>query len=319
MNSAYRQLYIFQSLLTNHILNKSNLADHFDVTERAIQRDFSQIKQFIFDQQLPYQLTYSRKQSGYQLTTTQDQLSKQTVLLLIKILLASRSLNKTELNATITSLLATLPHTEQAEVQPIIKNEFFYYQPLRHQQDLIALIWQLSRFIAHQTTIDIDYRNSKNHTETRTILPQTIIFSEYYFYVVAYSAKYQTNRYFRLDRIFNYHLSKQKIHRSRAEHVSGGQLRQVVQFMQPGEKVTIQFEFSGVVEAALDRFPTARVITAKSSSHTVLIETEVVDNGAIMWLLSQGPLVKVISPASFVQQIRESLAKTLKQYSSEKS
>jgi len=318
MNSAYRQLYIFQSLLTNHILNKSSLADHFGVTTRAIQRDFSQIKQFIFDQQLPYQLTYSRKHNGYQLTATQNQLSKQTVLLLIKILLASRSLNRTELNTAIGSLLATLPHTEQAEVQPIIKNEIFYYQPLHHQQDLIPLIWQLSRFITHQTTVDIDYRNSKNQTETRTILPQTIIFSEYYFYVVAYSSKYQANRFFRLDRIFNYHLSRQKIHRSRAEHVNGGQLRKLIQFMQPGEEITIQFEFSGVVEAALDRFPTAKVITDKSNPHTVLIEAEVFDTGAIMWLLGQGPLVKVVSPASFVRQIHESLEKTLNQYSSEK-
>lgn len=314
MNAAYRQLYIFQLLISDHVINKQTVATHFNVTARAIQRDISQIKDFITDQQLPYQLIYSRQLDGYQLLTAQDQISKLVILVLIKIVLASRSLNQVELHNTVTSLLSLITKDEQAEIKPIIKNELFHYQSVHHQQPLLKLIWTISQLIGTQQTIDIDYRNSHNQTETRTILPQAIIFSEFYFYVVAYSAKYQANRFFRLDRIFDYRIATQKIHRSRSERVSDGELRQYIHYMQPGEKITIRFEFSGIVEAALDRFPTAKVITAESTSTKVLIEAEVFDTGAMMWLLSQGPRVRVVSPDSFVRKMRESLVETLKQY-----
>ncbi|WP_434432693.1 helix-turn-helix transcriptional regulator [Lactiplantibacillus paraplantarum] len=314
MNAAYRQLYIFQLLISDHLINKGQLAEHFAVNPRAIQRDISQIKVFITEQQLPYQLTYRRQLDGYQLTTAQDHISKLVILALIKILLASRSLNQAELHDTVTGLMGLVSKSEQAEITPIVKNEVFHYQPVHHQQPLLKLIWQISQFIITQQTIDIDYRNSQNQTETRTILPQAIIFSEYYFYVVAYSTKYRANRFFRLDRIFDYHTAKQKIHRSRAERVSDGELRQYIHYMQPGEKATIRFEFTGIVEAALDRFPTAKVITAQSNHQQVLIEAEVFDTGAMMWLLSQGPRVRVVSPDSFVQKMKDVLRETLRLY-----
>ncbi|CAM3210791.1 helix-turn-helix transcriptional regulator [Lactiplantibacillus plajomi] len=314
MNAAYRQLYIFQQLLSDHLVEKRPLAARFNVDPRAIQRDLSQLKTFISDQQLPYQLVYSRQRGGYQFVSAQDQVSKQVVLVLVKVLLASRALNQDELHDAVTGLLKLVTVSERAEVQPIIKNEVFHYQPLRHQQPLLKRIWAISQYISRQQPIAIDYRNARNQTQTREILPQALIFSEYYFYVVAYSLKYHANRFFRLDRIFGYRLSTQKIHRSRAERVSDGQLRQYIQYMQPGKLRTIRFEFSGVVEAALDRFPTARIITAASRPGTVLIEADVFDSGAMMWLLSQGQRVKVVGPADFVAQMKASLTATLAQY-----
>jgi len=314
MNAAYRQLYIFQLLISDHLVNKTELAEHFAVNPRAIQRDISQIKAFLTEQQLPYQLAYRRQLAGYQLTTAQDHISKLVILVLIKILLASRALNQAELHDVVTGLMGLVSKSEQVEIQPIIKNEVFHYQPVHHQQPLLKLIWQIGQVIIAQQTIDIDYRNSQNQTETRTILPQAIIFSEYYFYVMAYSTKYHANRFFRLDRIFGYRATTQKIHRSRAERVSDGELRQYIHYMQPGGKITIQFEFTGIVEAALDRFPTAKVITTKSSHDKVLIEAEVFDTGAMMWLLSQGPMVRVISPDFFVQKIQDKLRTTLALY-----
>ncbi|RRK09586.1 WYL domain-containing protein [Lactiplantibacillus garii] len=313
MNAAYRQLTILQLLLSDHLVIKTALADQFEVSPRAVQRDISQVKNFIADQQLPYQLVYRRKLGGYQLVSAQGNVSKQVVLVLVKILLASRAVTTTELHQTITGLMNLLPQPERREIQPIIKNETFYYQPVHHGKPLLKLIWELSQLIIHQTTIDIDYRNAHDQIETRTILPQAVIFSEYYFYVVAYSAKYHANRFFRIDRIFDYHRAHQPLTRNRAQRVEDGELRHVIHYMQPGEKMTIRFEFSGIVEAALDRFPTAKVLK-KFPDGRVLIETEAFDRGAKMWLLSQGPLVKVVAPASFVKDVQASLQATLAQY-----
>lgn len=313
MNAAYRQLYLFQQLLSDHIVQKAAMAAHFNVTPRAIQRDISQVKLFIEQEGLAYQLIYRRHLGGYQLESTQDSVSKQVILVLVKILLASRALNQTELHQTISGLMSLVPQPERREITPIIKNESFYYPPVHHGKALLQLIWQLSQFMTTKTTIDIDYRNSRNIVETRTILPQAIVFSEYYFYVVAFSSKYQANRFFRVDRIFGYRRSSQTITRSRAQRVEDGELRHYIHYMQPGNKLVIQFEFSGIIEAALDRFPTAKVLKRYPDGH-VLIETVAFDMGAKMWLLSQGPLVKVVSPASFVATMTTALQTTLAQY-----
>jgi len=314
MNAAYRQLYMFQQLLSDHVLVKAQLADQFRVTPRVIQTDISQIKDFITDQQLFYALNYHRKLGGYRLDVTQDSISKQAVLALIKVMLASRSLNQKELEQTINSLLKLIPAPEQREVRPIIKNELFHYHPVTHGKSLLSLIWQFSQFILTKTTVSIDYRNQQGETNQRTILPQAIIFSEYYFYVVAYSQKYRANRFFRLDRIQDYGTSTQKLTRTRAERFEDGELRQYIQYMQPGEKMTIQFEFRGIVEAALDRFPTAKVKARFPERHSVLIEADVFDQGAKMWLLSQGALVTVKKPEKFVQEIKIELNSMLSKY-----
>lgn len=116
----------FQSLLTGHVAIKAKLASHFTVTPRVIQRDFSQLRDFITAENLDYQLIYSRRLNGYQLKGTQNTVTKQSILLLIKILLASRSLTTIEMHRTITSLLSLSAPEDQREIYPIIKNESFY-------------------------------------------------------------------------------------------------------------------------------------------------------------------------------------------------
>lgn len=314
MNAAYRQLYIFQQLLSDHVVVKEQLANQFAVTPRVIQSDLSQLKSFIHEQQLFYELTYHRRLGGYRLDVTQDSISKQAILVLIKVLLASRSLTKTETDQTINSLLNLIPKPEQREILPIIKNERFHYRPVTHGKPLLTLIWQFSQFIEHHVTVDIRYRNQLDQVNQRTILPQAIIFSEYYFYVVAYSKTYRANRFFRLDRIQAYTPSQERLTRSRAQRFEDGELRQYIHYMQPGEKMTIQFEFRGIVEAALDRFPTATLKARYPERHSVLIEADVFDKGAKMWLLSQGALVTVTSPAKLVTDISETLRQALQNY-----
>ena len=314
MNAAYRQLYIFQQLLSDHVVVKDQLANQFAVTPRVIQSDLSQLKSFIHEQQLFYELTYHRRLGGYRLDVTQDSISKQAILVLIKVLLASRSLTKNETDQTIDSLLNLIPKPEQREILPIIKNERFYYRPVTHGKPLLTLIWQFSQFIERHVTVDIRYRNQLDQVNQRTILPQAIIFSEYYFYVVAYSQTYRANRFFRLDRIQAYTPSQERLTRSRAQRFEDGELRQYIHYMQPGEKMTIQFEFRGIVEAALDRFPTATIKARYPERHSVLIEADVFDKGAKMWLLSQGALVTVTSPAKLVADISETLRQALQNY-----
>lgn len=79
--------------------------------------------------------------------------------------------------------------------------------------------------------------------------------------------------------------------------------------MFPGETVKIRFDFSGLsLQAILDRLPTAKVV--ERNGNTSIIEAEVNHgHGIIMFLLSQGSWVKVLSPQSLVDEMKEAISK----------
>lgn len=314
MNAAYRQLTIFQALMTGHLVKKAALADQFAVSPRVIQRDFSQIRQFIAEQHLFYQLTYRRQLGGYQLSTTQATVSKQAILLLIKITLASRALTKSEMAQTIDGLLQLISPEDQNELRPIIKNERFYYQPLQHEQPLLNRVWQLSQYITQRQAVTITYQRQHRELVTRTILPEAIIFSEFYFYVIAYNPRYHQNLFYRVDRIRHLQTTSHAIPRGRADRVEEGELRQFIQYMQPGKKIDLQFKFWGIPEAALDRFPTAKITARYPDEGAVLIAAPTFDAGAKMWLLSQGANVQVIAPAGFAATMQAEIKRMLARY-----
>ena len=71
----------------------------------------------------------------------------------------------------------------------------------------------------------------------------------------------------------------------------------------------IRFEFSGLsLQAILDRLPTAKVV--EKNSNASIIEAEVNNGrGIIMYLLSQGSWVKILSPACLIDDMREEIEK----------
>lgn len=309
MNSTYRQLTIFQRLTSQQTLIKADLAQEFGVDPRAIQRDMSQIKQFMADQQIVGTLSFSRKLGGYHLITDQDVISNQIILVLAKVLLASRALNTAELKRTINGLLNLIKIEDRHAIEPLIKNEIFHYIPLQHQKNILNSIWQFSQFITKKQTLIIQYQRQHGEIVERTILPEAIIFSEYYFYVISYNARYQNSLFYRLDRIQDWHPADEQIQRTYAQRFEEGELRKTIQYMQPGKRISLQFEFTGIVEAALDRFPTAKIKTRSPEKGSVLIEAETFDKGAMMWLLSQGAMVKVVAPQSFVDLYKAEIRK----------
>ncbi len=93
-----------------------------------------------------------------------------------------------------------------------------------------------------------------------------------------------------------------------------GDLREKNQFLFPGKTERIRFAFSGLsVQAILDRLPTAKVV--EQNGRTSIIEAEVNHGrGIIMYLLSQGAWVKVLSPQSLVDEMQEELHQMLALY-----
>lgn len=67
----------------------------------------------------------------------------------------------------------------------------------------------------------------------------------------------------------------------------------------------VRFEINdGIIESVLDRFPTAKTVKKDHKNNKYVVEVEVIEDGILMWLFSQGRHVKVLSPQSMVDKMK---------------
>lgn len=121
------------------------------------------------------------------------------------------------------------------------------------------------------------------------------MFSEFYFYLIAYMAE-EPKDYpivFRIDRMSNILETGEYFSVPYKDRFNDGEFRKRVQFMYTGELKTVTFEYSGVLEAILDRLPTAKILKEYAGVYTISAETY--GDGIFMWLRAQGDKVKLLS------------------------
>ena len=98
------------------------------------------------------------------------------------------------------------------------------------------------------------------------------------------------------------------------EEYDEGKLKNEIQYMWPGKEQQIEFEFTGPsVQAILDRIPKSKVIKREKDKVTIQA-TVVYGTGIKMTLLSQGSWVKVLSPQSFVDEMKQEVEKMMEGY-----
>lgn len=137
----------------------------------------------------------------------------------------------------------------------------------------------------------------KNSVECK-LEPLAILFSEYYFYLVAFledKSKEKTTEnlndklpaIYRIDRIKDLAIMEEHFKIPYADRFEEGEFRKRIQFMYGGKLRKIRFRYQGEsVEAILDRLPTAKILKKENESY--LIEAEVFGKEVDMWVRSQG-------------------------------
>ena len=164
-------------------------------------------------------------------------------------------------------------------------------------------MWEIGQAIQNQNVLEIEYEKLKGHeVVTRTIEPVGLMFSEYYFYLVAFLRDINKKEAFenpddifptiyRVDRILNFRVLPQHFRVPYQGRFEEGEFRKRVQFMYGGKLQKIRFRYVGPsIEAVLDRLPTAQIIEQDDEGWTV--EAEVFGKGIEMWLRSQGDYVQ---------------------------
>lgn len=309
-SQIHRILSMYDRLKKGEKLVKKEESLRYQISEKSIQRDIDRIRGFLELEKNNEYLDYDRKEKVYRLSVDHqdDQLNGQHILAILKVLMDSRAFHKNEMDGIVQKLLSLVDKKNQDNLKKMISNEQFLYTNLSHGQEVIEKIWELSEHIQNQHVMTITYqRELADEAKEHLIKPVGIIFSEYYFYLLAYPANKE------LDYPIIYRIDRMKEMKSEgvlfkipySERFQEGEFRKRIQFMYTGDLLKVKFKFTGdSPQAVLDRLPTAKEVTRLENGW--IFEAEVFGKGIKMWLMSQGENVEVLEPENF----REDFFKT---------
>lgn len=298
-----RLLKIYHRLQGGRVLNKASLADEFGVTPRSIQRDMESLRCFLMEQEvgIDQDIIYDRRAGGYRLVSVSESgLSNGEILTVCKILLESRSLRQDEMMPILEKLIdCCVPEDNRGAVSRLVSNERLHYIPPHHDSELVDKIWALGQAVQRNRVLEIEYQKLlKKKVVKRILEPVGLMFSEYYFYLVAFIRDIDRSRAFqnpddlfptiyRVDRILDFKETGETFRPAYAKRFQEGEFRKRVQFMYGGRLQTVQFTCTDhALEAVLDRLPTAQIIEEKDGVYTV--RAEEFGKGIEMWMKSQG-------------------------------
>lgn len=296
-NKGQRLLGIYHRLSQGELISKEVLAREYGVTEKSIQRDIDDIRSYLAGDkdEGAADICYDRQAKGYRLVEEESRcLTRKEILAMAKILLESRAFAKEELHTILDKLIEACPREGRKVVEDMIRNETFCYVPPRHGMKLLDALWDISLFIKNREIIRFSYKRQDGAEKEHTAKPVALLFSEFYFYLVAYKEEEtEFPTIFRVDRIKDMESTGNTFHIPYADRFKDGEFRKRVQFMYPGPLRRVKFTYSGPsVEAVLDRLPTAQILEEKDGVYTITAEAYGI--GIDMWLGSQGNKVKVI-------------------------
>lgn len=315
----YRVLEIFFRALRGEDINVSALANEYGVSTKSISRSINDLKAFLADHGELVghaELAYSHQDKCYRLHMDEF-LTNKELFALVEVMIGARAFSRMELLALTDKLRRFTTAEDRPKLDELIRKELYHYTEVKHDCESVQdRLWQIVNCITEHKEITIEYYRMDRQWKTHRVRPASVMFTDYYFYLIAFMAEGNTEKpyYFRLDRIKDVTEHRKNFSRDDIPAFDEGLLRKRSLFMWPGELRTIRFEFSGPsVQAVLDKLPTAKIIE-RLGDGKYLIEAETYGDGIKMWLLSQGAWVKVIAPEDFVAQIKEEIKRIQMNY-----
>jgi predicted DNA-binding transcriptional regulator YafY len=312
VSNSDRTLEILFRALRGEEISVKGFADEQGVSTKSVSRDIARIKDFFSENRDltgNAELEYDYAHKAYRFLSDEF-LADKELFAVAKALLGTRAFSKRDTARIMAKFKKFTTTGDRKKLNKIVAKELLHYSEVKHYcEDVTENLWQLVKIIHENREITISYyKIDKTYSEKR-IQPVSLIFMEYYFYLIAfYPDKYDEPRYFRVDRITGIVEHRQTFDTAKIPDFDEGLLRKRCQFMFYGKLRKIRFEYTGPsLQAILDRLPTARIIDRKRNTHTV--EAEVHGDGIKMFLLSQGAWVKVIGPADFVREMKAEIEK----------
>ena len=320
MEQASRILIIFCRLLRRERLHIKELATEYKVNERSIARDFRTIRTMLSDLHEDDALLFDRSDKCYYLSYGgQGAFSSMDIMALLKVLIGSRAFRQDELTRLVSAIRSLLPYKYRKELHHAIEDELMHYIEPMHHQPIIKMQWELNHCIVEHQRICLLYTKLDGSKVERDVVPVSIVFAEFYFYLVAFreDEAYEYPAFFRIDRIESFRILGQANKSDRHEGFRYSDMGAAVQFMYAGELLDIKLRCKRfALEAVLDRMPKHKVLDEDSDGY-VLVEATVFGNGFLRWAAMQGEAVEILSPKELRSKIVERFQKMIQIYQRE--
>lgn len=296
---SFRLLNMYEQLNRGDVINKRRFAEKFGISEKSVQRDIDDLRAYLsesYESGDETTIEYDHNKGGYRLVKQEREfLTNKEIFAVAKIILESRGFNKQELNAVIDKLMLQATPSARVNIKELILNERFHYIPPQHGKFVMDLMWDLNGYIFNKEIIKFNYTRKDGVVSEKRVKPLSVMFSEYYFYLIAWMADdskdYPT--VFRIDRMTNLKSTGEKYKILYKNKFEEGEFRKRVQFMYSGPLKSIRFEFTGSsIEAILDRIPSAEILEQHDGKY--ILKAECYGDGILMWLRTQGDFVKIL-------------------------
>lgn len=314
MKPQERLLTIFLLLQAGKRLSKAQISEKFEIDNRTTQRYISTLKSVLQEQHIPNtEIKFDTSDNTYRLIG-KTTFNKKDILVISKILLENRALNKSELKSLLEGLLSLLSREEQKEIEAITGSESFNYKSLTNDKDRIDTIWILSESIRRAQMLEIKYKAPLKDVKSHIIFPVSLYYDAHYFYMVAYHLKHEKYTTFRVDRIETLSESdmKKPVISHKDKYKDGDVRNQKVDAFE-GKEIDVTLIYKGNVEIVLDQFPEHEILSENYDEIKVKIISQNTP-GLKRWILGQAEAVTLLSPPELIEEIQESLEKTLKNY-----
>jgi len=262
---SIRILKIIKRLYQKEILNGTDLANEFNVDIKTVQRDIETLRAYFLEEN-GAEIKYSKSKKGYYLEENgENSFTNEELLAISKIILESRAFNEKETQTLINKLINHSSGNDRETIKGLINSEKSNYIPLQHGQNLLTVIWNLAQHIKNQELIHINYTTKDKQSKNYNIKPLSIMFSEYYFYLIAYiEKKEEYPAILRIDRITEIENTGKKFKiLNYSKKFKDGEFRKYIHFMHSGPFTKIEFKYKGYIEYVLDKFPTAEILDKK--------------------------------------------------------
>lgn len=313
-----RLLEIFFRGLRGEDISVRKIAEEYGISNKSVTRAINELKVFLAEHRELVgctELLYSHTAKCYRLYMDEF-LSSKELFALVEVMIGARAFSKMELLALTEKLKRFTTINDRQKMNELIRRELYHYSEVKHDCESVQdTLWQLVNCMNDRREITVEYYRMDRVCVTHRIRPASIMFTDHYFYLIAFKAEDREKRpvYFRVDRIRHITEHRRQLSAEEIPDFDEGLLRKRSLFMWPGKLRKVRFEFTGPsVQAVLDKISTARIIEKKDEKYT--LEAEVFGDGIRMWLLSQGSWVKVTEPEEFVEEMKAEIERMRAMY-----
>lgn len=313
MSSQERIMELFFRLYQGEHVDFPAEAAHYDCSDRTMTRDKAVLADALARDQT-FHLAYDGPTHATYLDRS-DQLTVEEVVALVKMVIGTRALSTEEMHQTVTHLLALMSLADRKRIKQMITTTMAHYVPVGHSQNLLTRLAQFTTAITNKQLVQFTYqssvKNAKPHQQTGQ--PLSLYFADFYFYVVMYLDQVDKSTVFRLDRFLTVRPLVDQVGVPADKKVDEGAMRNKTYLLNGGHELHYRFRYWGYPQTALDKLPKSKLVQ-QFKDGSVEIEGDMFSQGALLWVLGQGALIKVLAPQSLKEEVKESLQKALSYY-----